>query len=97
MLQCVTYKQTRFQDLDLRENVCQVTALRPLAEAYPASATPAPSGHSDSATTQLPDIVVGNIHVLFNPKRGDVKLAQVRRSPTNTAPQSQLCISATQL
>ena len=27
---------------------------------------------------QLPDIVVGNIHVLFNPRRGDVKLGQVR-------------------
>lgn len=36
-------------------------------------------------TPASPSVVVGNIHVLFNQKRGDVKLGQVRFCSTNSA------------
>lgn len=128
--ECVTYRETLFAHLDLRENVCQVTALRPLPHAFPStsqaphstdndvrqtngianndgdemahesasqthrqthrladaprgsSARGSGNGGASAARGTHPDIIVGNIHVLFNPQRGDVKLAQVRhRSP----------------
>ena len=61
-LQCVGETSIRMCDRDLNENAAQAVALRPLAQAEAA----------------LPDIVIGNIHVLFNQKRGDTKLGQVQ-------------------
>jgi hypothetical protein len=46
----------------LNDNAAQVVVLRPL---HP-------------HTNDCPDIVVGNVHILFNQKRGDTKLGQVR-------------------
>jgi hypothetical protein len=46
---------------ELNDNAAQVVALRPLR----------------SNAEDCPDIVVGNIHILFNQKRGDTKLGQV--------------------
>lgn len=52
-------------DLGLNDNAAQVVALRPRGAA---------------GAAPQPDVVLGNIHVLFNNKRGDTKLGQVRSS-----------------
>lgn len=59
-----------FQRFGLRNNVAQFCVLKMNQDLYNADAT-------SSATTSR-SIVVGNIHVLYNPKRGDVKLGQIR-------------------
>ena len=51
-----------FQRVGLKNNAAAVACLRPVADAGRAP----------------PPLVVGCIHVLFNPKRGDYKLGQVR-------------------
>lgn len=38
-----------------------------------------------------PLLVVGNIHVLFNPKRGDIKLGQVRTCNSNSSSDACNC------
>lgn len=57
------------RDHDLNDNAAQVSVLRHVHSG---------SGGADTAPGLPPDIVLGNIHVLFNMKRGDVKLGQVR-------------------
>ncbi|XP_051148131.1 carbon catabolite repressor protein 4 homolog 5 isoform X2 [Andrographis paniculata] len=61
-----------FQRFGLRNNVAQFCVLK-MNQALPkADASGSPSG---SASRSL---LVGNIHVLYNPKRGDVKVGQMR-------------------
>ncbi|BBN11461.1 hypothetical protein Mp_5g12060 [Marchantia polymorpha subsp. ruderalis] len=66
----------QFDTLGLRDNVAQLCALQSIGvrENMPSN-----------IEVDLPDsgssgnvVIVGNIHVLFNPKRGDIKLGQVR-------------------
>jgi mRNA deadenylase 3'-5' endonuclease subunit Ccr4 len=64
----VSLHTIEFAALGLKDNVCQLTLLKKMPE------------HGDSAPKGDVDcsILIANIHVLFNPKRGDIKLAQVR-------------------
>ncbi|XP_057804978.1 carbon catabolite repressor protein 4 homolog 5 isoform X1 [Salvia miltiorrhiza] len=59
-----------FQRFGLRHNVAQFCVLKMNQNLHKADDT-------SSASTSR-SIVVGNIHVLYNPKRGDVKLGQMR-------------------
>lgn len=65
-------------DLGLNDNAAQVVALRPRVDEGAAAPPP-------------PDIVLGNIHVLFNNKRGDTKLGQVSAL---SCPLSSACVFA---
>ncbi|CAM8926835.1 unnamed protein product [Rhodiola kirilowii] len=62
-----------FRKFGLRDNVAQLCVLKmnetQMHSAVSAEASKAPGPRS---------LVVGNIHVLYNPKRGDIKLGQVR-------------------
>jgi len=61
-----------FQDHDLRDNVAQIAQFR---------CTLPPAAGCDGGAPQPPqefDILVANTHLLFNPKRGDIKVAQLR-------------------
>ncbi|GMH37741.1 hypothetical protein BSKO_05614 [Bryopsis sp. KO-2023] len=51
-----------YSDFDLRDNVALLVLLQPINQT------------EDNARC----LVIGNIHVLFNPKRGEIKLAQTR-------------------
>uniref|UniRef100_J3L1T2 Endonuclease/exonuclease/phosphatase domain-containing protein n=2 Tax=Oryza brachyantha TaxID=4533 RepID=J3L1T2_ORYBR len=67
------YKEDiEFNKLDLRDNVAQICVLE--------SVTPGnmQTESSPSHPQQAKQIVVCNTHVLYNPKRGDIKLGQVR-------------------
>ncbi|KAL1566410.1 carbon catabolite repressor protein 4 5 [Salvia divinorum] len=59
-----------FQRFGLRHNVAQFCVLKMNQDLHKADDT-------SSASTSH-SIVVGNIHVLFNPNRGDIKLGQMR-------------------
>lgn len=57
-----------FQDHDLRDNVAQIAQFR---------CTLPPAAGCDGGAPQPPqefDILVANTHLLFNPKRGDIKV-----------------------
>ena len=63
-----------------------VAAAEPGADPYPSvedatePVVAAAAAGDAAAAPRLPTLVVSNIHVLFNPKRGDLKLGQVRLS-----------------
>lgn len=75
-----------FASHGMRDNVAQVCALRILTKQgddMEASEKCSMNGQHGSSSDKSkrrikPVIVVTNIHVLFNPKRGDIKLGQVR-------------------
>ncbi|KAK1394721.1 carbon catabolite repressor protein 4-like [Heracleum sosnowskyi] len=62
-----------FNKLGLRDNVAQICVLERISQndIKHKSAIPSSTGGSSK-------VVVGNIHVLFNPRRGEMKLGQVR-------------------
>lgn len=62
-----TLRQLEFASLGLKDNVAQVALLRGKG-----------SGSGGDADAEAPALLIANIHVLFNPKRGDIKLGQVR-------------------
>lgn len=67
-----------FSMLGMRNNVAQLCVLQLIV---PGSATNEKSSSSvfrSDGQTQSYRLVVGNIHVLFNPKRGEIKLGQCR-------------------
>ncbi|TVU34575.1 hypothetical protein EJB05_16411, partial [Eragrostis curvula] len=80
----IFWKTTRFQlrhvediefnKLGLRDNVAQICVLESVV---PRNA-PTDSTASPSDPEQAKQVVVCNTHVLYNPKRGDIKLGQVR-------------------
>ncbi|XP_057251107.1 carbon catabolite repressor protein 4 homolog 5 isoform X2 [Beta vulgaris subsp. vulgaris] len=57
-----------FQSFGLRNNVAQFCVLKMNDDQL----------NSDPALSMSTSLVVGNIHVLFNPNRGDIKLGQIR-------------------
>ena len=63
----VAVEEVMFAGHNLRDNVAQVYRLRMTKNADGVAIEEAPL-----------EVVVSNIHVLFNPKRGDIKLGQVR-------------------
>ncbi|XVF50590.1 hypothetical protein PTKIN_Ptkin04bG0113700 [Pterospermum kingtungense] len=64
-----------FQDFGLRNNVAQLCVLKMNQHQSGSDSHAKPS---KIKAVQSRSLVVGNIHVLFNPKRGDIKLGQVR-------------------
>ncbi|KAH0721331.1 hypothetical protein KY290_006326 [Solanum tuberosum] len=62
-----------FQNFNLRNNVCQLCAFKMNVKS---SSKDMSASNSESVTS--PSFLVGNIHVLYNPNRGDIKLGQVR-------------------
>ncbi|XP_021759323.1 carbon catabolite repressor protein 4 homolog 5-like isoform X2 [Chenopodium quinoa] len=56
-----------FQSFDLRNNVAQFCVLKMNADSL-----------NPKSKMSKPTLVVGNIHVLFNPNRGDIQLGQIR-------------------
>ncbi|XP_010325135.1 carbon catabolite repressor protein 4 homolog 6 isoform X1 [Solanum lycopersicum] len=61
-----------FKKFGLRDNVAQICVFESLGQQNKSSPAPlASTGHSSK-------VVICNTHVLFNPKRGDIKLGQVR-------------------
>lgn len=66
---CHAFEAVDFSQVGLRENAAAIACLQPIAPQQPSTLSP-----------QLPPppIIVGCIHVLFNPKRGDHKLGQLR-------------------
>ncbi|KAI3850512.1 hypothetical protein MKW92_036190 [Papaver armeniacum] len=63
-----------FSNLGLRDNVAQVCVF----ESRNQNSTDKVSADSPTSTSDANLVVVCNIHVLFNPKRGEIKLGQVR-------------------
>ncbi|KAL6614938.1 hypothetical protein ACP70R_037208 [Stipagrostis hirtigluma subsp. patula] len=61
-----------FNKLGLRDNVAQLCVLESVAPRK------VQTNSSPSHPQQAKQVVVCNIHVLYNPKRGDIKLGQVR-------------------
>jgi len=62
VLQVVQVEQVRMQDLNLRDNVTQLLLFQV----------------HGAAACHCPQVLVANTHLLFNPKRGDIKMAQIR-------------------
>ncbi|XP_048592176.1 carbon catabolite repressor protein 4 homolog 5-like [Brassica napus] len=69
------HQEIEFDSFGLRNNVAQLCVLEMNCE-DPESKLRVQS--SEQTSTSPRRLVVGNIHVLFNPKRGDIKLGQVR-------------------
>ncbi|KAJ0255742.1 Carbon catabolite repressor protein 4 5 [Hirschfeldia incana] len=63
------HQEIEFDRFGLRNNVAQLCVLEMNCEDRQCS---------EQTSTSPRRLVVGNIHVLFNPKRGDIKLGQVR-------------------
>ncbi|XP_040367724.1 carbon catabolite repressor protein 4 homolog 5 isoform X4 [Rosa chinensis] len=67
-----------FQSFGLRHNVAQFCVLK-LQDQLESDVPPDTSIHTyRRPCTRSRSLVIGNIHVLFNPSRGDIKLGQVR-------------------
>ncbi|KAM4106676.1 hypothetical protein ACJW30_04G080200 [Castanea mollissima] len=64
-----------FRRVGLRDNVAQLCVLEMIQNQ---SESKSSTQTSTSSPTQSRRLLVGNIHVLFNPNRGDIKLGQVR-------------------
>ncbi|KAI3825990.1 hypothetical protein L1987_00029 [Smallanthus sonchifolius] len=62
-----------FNKFGLRDNVAQICVLESLSEKSSAG-SPSPAACSEGRNK----VVICNIHVLYNPKRGEIKLGQVR-------------------
>ncbi|XP_078168833.1 DNAse I-like superfamily protein isoform X2 [Carex rostrata] len=65
------HEYIEFRPLGLRDNVAQICVLESVVQRTS-------ENDSTSTGTSSSRVVVCNIHVLFNPKRGDIKLGQVR-------------------
>ncbi|CAO2165506.1 unnamed protein product [Urochloa humidicola] len=66
-----------FNKLELRDNVAQICVLESVVpQNVRIDSTNLPT--SNNHPLQAKQVVVCNIHVLYNPKRGDIKLGQVR-------------------
>lgn len=65
----VSLHTIEFAALGLKDNVCQLTLLQ---------SKPSIENPVSRESCQGCSVLIANIHVLFNPKRGDIKLAQVR-------------------
>ncbi|MCD7451800.1 hypothetical protein HAX54_013449 [Datura stramonium] len=61
-----------FQNFNLRNNVCQLCVFKMNVKSLSKDMS------ASNSVSSSPSFLVGNIHVLYNPKRGDIKLGQVR-------------------
>jgi len=67
--------------MGLRENAAAIACLTPIAAAAGGAAADGAEGAGEAGTGAgmlPPPLIVGCIHLLFNPKRGDHKLGQLR-------------------
>ncbi|XP_019056274.1 PREDICTED: carbon catabolite repressor protein 4 homolog 5 isoform X2 [Tarenaya hassleriana] len=71
------HQDIEFERFGLRNNVAQLCVLE-MNHEDSESKLCVQQSNSRPASTGSRRLVVGNIHVLFNPKRGDIKLGQVR-------------------
>lgn len=62
-----------FNKLGLRDNVAQICVLESINQNYSGSTSSLPASSTGSNK-----VVICNIHVLYNPRRGEIKLGQVR-------------------
>ncbi|XP_056166668.1 carbon catabolite repressor protein 4 homolog 6 isoform X2 [Syzygium oleosum] len=62
-----------FNKLGLRDNVAQICVLEVVSENETGN-----TAHQSASSAGSRKIVVCNIHVLYNPKRGEIKLGQIR-------------------
>ncbi|KAK4735937.1 hypothetical protein R3W88_010198 [Solanum pinnatisectum] len=62
-----------FQNFNLRNNVCQLCVFK-----MNVKSSSKDMSASNLESVSSPSFLVGNIHVLYNPNRGDIKLGQVR-------------------
>ncbi|ESQ27783.1 hypothetical protein EUTSA_v10018567mg [Eutrema salsugineum] len=69
------HEEIEFDRFGLRNNVAQLCVLEMNCEDPKSKLCTQSSKQTSTSSRRL---VVGNIHVLFNPKRGDIKLGQVR-------------------
>ncbi|KAJ8751680.1 hypothetical protein K2173_025842 [Erythroxylum novogranatense] len=72
-----------FNKLGLRDNVAQICVLELINQFHTSDTSASPSRTSDTpaspSSSACPNkVVICNIHVLYNPKRGEIKLGQVR-------------------
>lgn len=74
MFSLLHQESIEFQNFGLRHNVAQFCVLK-LQDQLESDV---PSDTSMRPCTRSRSLVIGNIHVLFNPNRGDIKLGQVR-------------------
>ncbi|KAL6175318.1 hypothetical protein ACLB2K_051959 [Fragaria x ananassa] len=74
MFSLLHQESIEFQSFGLRHNVAQFCVLK-LQDQLESDIPP---DTSMRPCTQCRSLVVGNIHVLFNPSRGDIKLGQIR-------------------
>ncbi|KAK6925247.1 hypothetical protein RJ641_009573 [Dillenia turbinata] len=72
LLTVLHHENIEFQKFGLRDNVAQLSVFELNRSCLNSCAS---TSTSEDATQRL---LVGNIHVLFNPKRGDIKLGQMR-------------------
>ncbi|CAH8258092.1 unnamed protein product [Arabidopsis lyrata] len=75
LFKLLDHQHIEFDKFGMRNNVAQLCVLEMNCE-DPKSKLRVRSSEQASSSPQR--LVVGNIHVLFNPKRGDIKLGQVR-------------------
>ncbi|GLT48911.1 hypothetical protein SLA2020_225000 [Shorea laevis] len=64
-----------FQSFGLRDNVAQLCVLKMNQNQIQSKSN---RQESETKSTKNRSLLVGNIHVLFNPNRGDIKLGQIR-------------------
>ncbi|KAJ3704191.1 hypothetical protein LUZ61_007896 [Rhynchospora tenuis] len=69
--QLLHHEYIEFRQIGLKDNVAQICVLESIVQKTLENDLPSPKTSSSR-------VVVCNIHVLFNPKRGDIKLGQVR-------------------
>ncbi|OAY82281.1 Carbon catabolite repressor protein 6, partial [Ananas comosus] len=69
--------QIEFSELGLRDNVAQICVLESVNKGLVGSKSESILESSDQSR-QANHLVICNIHVLYNPKRGEIKLGQVR-------------------
>ncbi|KAK1311597.1 hypothetical protein QJS10_CPA07g00575 [Acorus calamus] len=70
-------EQIEFNQLGMRDNVAQICVLESRSQS-PTEGHSAASSSRSCQSTGANRVVVCNIHVLYNPKRGDIKLGQIR-------------------
>ncbi|XVF09616.1 hypothetical protein REPUB_Repub07fG0109200 [Reevesia pubescens] len=68
-------ENVEFQDFGLRDNVAQLCVLKMNQHQSESNSR---TKRAKMTPMQSRSLLVGNIHVLFNPNRGDIKLGQVR-------------------
>ncbi|CAI5531403.1 unnamed protein product, partial [Closterium sp. Naga37s-1] len=76
---CVDFQSIEFAAVGLRDNVALLTVLKLIGEHKEGEGVEELEEGEERDEENSSCLVLANIHVLFNPKRGDIKLAQMSR------------------